>query len=58
MADDFSADDADVLEQRRDLDEAAESGEVLDVPSADVEADPADVQEQSRVVPEDDDWRG
>lgn len=55
MTSDFSADDADVLEQRRGLDEVAETE---DVPSADVEADPADVQEQSRVVPEDDDWRG
>lgn len=56
MSPEFRADEADVLEQQRDLRENAEPDEVP-VPSADVEADPADVQEQSRVVPsEEEDW--
>ncbi|HEY7596425.1 MAG TPA: hypothetical protein VH969_24985 [Actinophytocola sp.] len=54
MTRDFGADDADVLEQQRALDEAAEND---DVPSADVEADSADLQEQSRAVPSEDDDR-
>ncbi len=55
---DFRADEADVLEQRRELREDPESG---DLPPADpdVEADPADLQEQSVPVPsEEDDWPG
>lgn len=51
----FRADEADVLEQRRELREDAEPEEV---PSADVEANPADLQEQALPVPsEEEDWR-
>jgi len=50
-----SADEADVLEQRRALHEDTEPAEP---PTADVEADPADLHEQSLPVPsEEEDWR-
>jgi hypothetical protein len=56
MSLEFRANEADVAEQRRDLREDAEPENKA--PSAEVEADPADVQEQSRAVPsEEDDWR-
>jgi hypothetical protein len=55
MTTDFPVNEADVAEQRRDVREDVEPDEVL---TADVEADPADVQEQSRPVPaEEEDWR-
>jgi hypothetical protein len=55
MTADFPVNEADVAEQRRDLREDVEPDVVL---AADVEADPADVQEQSRPVPaEEEDWR-
>jgi len=51
----FRANEADVAEQQRDVREDTEPDEA---PRADVEADPADVQEQSRPVPsEEEDWR-
>lgn len=43
-----TGDEADVLEQRREL---RESDEPESPPPPDVEADPADVQEQLRPVP-------
>jgi hypothetical protein len=52
----FRANEADVAEQQRDVREDIEPEE--ETPRADVEADPADVQEQSRPVPsEEEDWR-
>ena len=55
MNPELRADEADVLEQQRDVREVTQDEE----PSAAVEADPADVQEQSRAVPaEDEDWPG
>jgi hypothetical protein len=51
------ADEADVLEQQRDVREADVEAE--EPPSADVEADSADVHEQSLPVPsasEEEDW--
>lgn len=48
------ANEADLLEQRRDL---REDTEPTEPPDADVEADPADLQEQSLPVPsEEEDW--
>jgi hypothetical protein len=56
MSPEFRANEADVAEQQRDLRDDIEPED--EAPSADVEADPADVQEQSRAVPsEDEDWR-
>jgi hypothetical protein len=50
----FPANEADVVEQRREVTDV----EPDEVPAADVEADPADLQEQSRPVPsEEEDWR-
>lgn len=50
----FPANEADVLEQRRDVRDDPEPG---NVPVLDAEADPADLQEQSRPVPaEEEDW--
>lgn len=55
MNPEYRANEADVLEQQRDLREDTEPEEV---PSAEVEADPADLQEQSLPVPsEEEDWR-
>ena len=52
----FRANEADVAEQQRDVREDIEPEE--ETPRADVEADPADVQEQNRPVPsEEEDWR-
>jgi hypothetical protein len=54
--DEEPANEADVLEQQREL---REDGVPDVAPSADVEADPADLQEQASPVPseEDEDWR-
>ncbi|MGH3756980.1 hypothetical protein [Actinophytocola sp.] len=51
------ANEADVLEQQRDLTEDTEDTEPDEVPSTDVEANPADLREQSLPVPsEEEDW--
>ena len=50
------ANEADLLEQQRDV-RAGGDVEPEETPDADVEADPADVQDQSRPVPvEEEDW--
>ena len=48
------ADEADVLDQRRDLDDEPES---VATPSVDVEADPAGLQEQNMPVPSEEEDR-
>jgi hypothetical protein len=49
-----AANEADLLEQRRDLREDTEPAEA---PDTDAEADPADLREQSLPVPsEEEDW--
>lgn len=54
MTTDFPANEADVAEQHREVTDV----EPDEVPPVDVEADPADLQEQSRPVPsEEEDWR-
>ena len=55
MSSEFRANEADVIEQQQDVRDTEPEDQV---PSTDVEADPADVQEQSRAVPsEEEDWR-
>jgi hypothetical protein len=55
MNPEYRANEADVLEQQRELREDVEPEEV---PSTEVEADPADLREQSLPVPsEEEDWR-
>ncbi|MGH3879215.1 MAG: hypothetical protein ACRDSK_19480 [Actinophytocola sp.] len=48
------ADEADVLEQRRELGDEPES---VVTPNVDVEADPADLQEQNMPVPSEEEDR-
>jgi len=55
MSPEFLANEADVAEQQRDLRDDTEPED--EAPSADVEADPADVQEQSRAVPSEEEDR-
>lgn len=50
MTREFDADEADVLEQQQELGEP----NPVETPSVDVEADPADLQEQSVPVPSED----
>ena len=54
MNPEYAADEADVLEQRRDLGDEPES---VTTPSVDVEADPADLQEQNMPVPSEEEDR-
>ena len=53
MNPEFQADEADVLDQRRELDEPSP----VSTPDVDVEADPADLQEQSVPVPSEEEDR-
>ena len=53
MTSEFDADEADVLEQQRELGEPSP----VETPNVDVEADPADLQEQSMPVPSEEEDR-
>jgi hypothetical protein len=54
---DFSANEADLIDQRRDAREDLDDLEPAAAPTTDVEADPADVLEQGRSLPpEEEGW--